>query len=76
MRHRQSTVVFSQGWLDGQFESMAASTAVKQDEDPTAHLVVTQMLEQWTIVSQAVDDLIKENNELNRRLAIVKSGVE
>jgi len=76
MRHKLGTVVFSQGWLDGQFENMVTKTAEKQNEDPTAHLIASQMQEQWSIVSAALDDLIKENQEMERRLAIVKSAFQ
>lgn len=74
MRHKLSTVMFSAGWLEGQFEGMVANTTPKQDEDPTPHLIVTQINEQWTIVSQALNDLIKENNELKRKLSVVESA--
>lgn len=69
------TVVFSQGWLDGQFESMLNKTAETANEDPTAHLIATQMQEQWSIVSAALDDLIRENAELNRKLFAVKVAI-
>ena len=73
--HKISTVVFSQGWLDGQFENMIAEAQKKADEDPTALLIATQMQEQWAVVSTALDELIVENNDLNRRMAIVKSAI-
>ncbi len=74
MRHKLGTVVFSQGWLDGQFESMVNKTAEKQNEDPTSHLITTQMQEQWGVVSAALDDLIRENQEMERRLTVVRSA--
>jgi len=74
MRHRLGTAVFSQGWLDGQFESMVNKTAEKQNEDPTAHLIASQMQEQWNVVSATFDDLIRENQEMERQLAVVKSA--
>lgn len=74
MRHQLGTAVFSQGWLEGQLENNVVKTAEKENEDPTAHLVATQMLEQWNVVSQTLDDLIKENQELNRKLFVVKSA--
>ena len=74
MRHKHSTIMFSAGWLDGQIESMLTNTAAKADEDPTGHLIVSQISEQWIIVSQALDDLIKENIVLQRKLAIVESA--
>jgi len=74
MRHKLGTIVFSQGWLEGQLENMVSKTAEKQDEDPTAHLIAAQMQEQWNVVSAALDDLIKENQEMERKLAVVRSA--
>ena len=74
MRHKLGTAVFSQGWLDGQFESMVNKTAEKQNEDPTAHLIASQMQEQWNVVSATFDDLIRENQEMERQLAVVRSA--
>lgn len=76
MNNKLSRVVFAQGWLDGQIESMIANTAKKQNEDPTAHLIVSQIQEQWSIVSSALDDLIKENTDLARRMVIIKSALQ
>jgi hypothetical protein len=76
MRHKLGTIVFSQGWLEGQLENIVAKTAEKQNEDPTSHLVATQMLEQWSIVSTALDDLIREKNKVDTALAAIMSGVE
>jgi hypothetical protein len=75
MKHKLDTAVFSQGWLLGQFESMVTKTAEKANEDPTAHLIASTMQEQYAIVSETMDDLIAENRELNRRLAIVRSAL-
>ncbi len=74
MRNKLSTVVFSQGWLDGQMESLVTKSAEKQNEDPTSHLIAVQMQEQWGIISAALDDLIRENQEMERKLIIVKSA--
>jgi hypothetical protein len=74
MRSKISTVVFAQGWLDGQIESMLSNTAMTQDVDPTGHLIVSQISEQWTLISAALDDLIKENGELKRKLSVVESA--
>jgi hypothetical protein len=75
MRHKISTIVFSQGWMDGQIESMLSNTALHQNEDPTGHLVVSQIAEQWAIVTAALDDLIKENNEMGRKLDRVRDAI-
>ncbi len=75
MRHKLGTVIFSQGWLDSQFESMVNKTTEKQNEDPTSHLIAVQMQEQWNIISVALDDLIKEKQEMERKLAVVRSVI-
>jgi hypothetical protein len=74
MRHKLSSAVFAQGWLEGQIESAVAKTAEENKEDPTQLLIATQVQEQWSIVSATLDDLIKENTELKRKLAIVESA--
>jgi len=74
MKSKLETVVFAQGWLEGQFEGMVANSAMKQDEDPTLHLIATQVLEQWTLVSNALDELIRENQEMERKLSVVRSA--
>lgn len=70
-----STAVFAQGWLDGQFESFVNKASANQNEDPTALVIATQMQEQWNIVSSTMDQLIKENAEMERRLTLVKAAV-
>lgn len=74
MRSKLGTVVFSQGWLDGQFESLLAKAAETANEDPTNLLIATQMQEQWVIISDALDDLIKEGQEMERKLSIIRSA--
>lgn len=74
MRHKLGTVVFAQGWLESQLESNVSKTMENQNEDPTAHLIAAQMWEQWTVISNALDDLIKENQEMARKLSIVQSA--
>lgn len=75
MSHKLSTAVFAQGWLDGQFENFVSKATEKANEDPTALLIATQMSEQWGIVSTTMDQLIRENADLERRLSIVKSAL-
>lgn len=75
MTHKLSTAVFAQGWLDGQFESLVNQSAEKANEDPTAHLIATQMQEQWSLVSSALDALIKENTEMERKLFALKVAI-
>ena len=76
MRSKLGTVVFAQGWLDGQLESMISKASETANEDPTALLIATQMSEQWAIISNALDDLIKEGQEMERKLTIVRSALQ
>jgi hypothetical protein len=76
MRNKLGTIVFAQGWLEGQIESMVSKTDGTKNEDPTSHLIATQMLEQWNIISQSLDDLIREKNKVDTALSTILSGVE
>jgi len=75
MRHKISTAVFAQGWLSGQIESMVASASqIKEGDDPASAVIAATIAEQWNIVDEAMDDLIKENGELKRKLSIIESA--
>jgi hypothetical protein len=75
MRHKLSTIVFAQGWMGGQLESNLAKAAEKKDEDPTAHLIAAQMVEQWNLLDAALDDFVKEYQDMSNRLAQVKAAL-
>jgi hypothetical protein len=74
--HKLSTAVYAQGWLEGMFESLLADAQKTANEDPTKLVIATQMQEQWGVVSGVFDELIAENNELNRRMANVRSAIQ
>lgn len=76
MRSKLGTVVYAQGWLEGQFESLINKASETANEDPTTLLIATQMSEQWAIISNALDDLIRENQEMERKLTIVRSALQ
>lgn len=75
MRNKLGTVVFSQGWLENQFQSMIKRASETANEDPTTLLIANQIQEQWSLVSSALDDLIKENQEMSRKLTMVQSAL-
>jgi len=75
-QHKISTAVFSQGWLDGQFEIMIKQASEKSAEDPTALVVISAMQDQWNVVSSTFDAVVKENEKLRRALELAKSGIE
>jgi hypothetical protein len=76
MSHKLSSAIFAQGWIESQIENMLTTSTEKSNEDPTSHLVASQVSEQWNIVSQTMDDLIAENGKLRRALELAKSGIE
>ncbi len=75
MRHKTSTIVFAQGWLGGQIGSAVTAAEADKDENPSAAVVAAEVAGQWQIIDEALDDLIKENAELNRKLAVVQSAL-
>lgn len=70
MRHNLETAVYVQGWLESQFESMLAI----QTDDANKQ-VAEQIAEMWKTVSETMDDLILENQTLNRRLLKVQQAL-
>jgi hypothetical protein len=74
MRHKLDTAIYAQGWIEGQLEAVVQNTLLMENEDPTGHLVATQLLEQWAVFSQTFDDVVDELREANRKLAIVRSA--
>jgi hypothetical protein len=70
MRHKLDTIVFSQGWLANELAN-AANDVEKEGGDTT---IAKKVLEQWQVIDEGIDDLIKENRKLTRRLAIVESA--
>lgn len=63
-----SGVVFAQGWLGSQIESLQPA-----DEKQTA--IFGQMVDQWKTIDAALDELIRENSDALRRLEIIKQMV-
>jgi cytochrome c oxidase assembly factor CtaG len=60
MRHTLEEAVQAQGWVGGQIEFMAL------DQPETT--IYPAFLRQWQIVDETIDDLIRENRELNDKL--------
>lgn len=66
MRHKLDTIVFAQGWLTNQLEKAAESQTTE-----AGTVVVATVLEQWKLVDEGLDDLIKENAALRLKLTNV-----
>lgn len=63
MTYDLNDVVFAQGWIAGQIDDVVQR--LTNEEQP---VVAAQVEEQWKIVDTAMDELIKENRELNIKL--------
>jgi hypothetical protein len=72
MRHQVSTILFSQGWLGSELVN-AANDIEKAGGDGT---IAKQVLEQWQIIDEGLDDLIRENADLRRKLQLVQNALE
>jgi hypothetical protein len=44
---------------------MVTKSAEKSNEDPTAHLIASQIQEQWAVFSASFDQLAKENADMD-----------
>lgn len=67
MRHKLDTIVFAQGWLTNQLEKAAESQTTE-----AGTVIAAAVLEQWKLVDEGLDDLIKENAELRLTLTNVR----
>jgi len=72
VRHDIKTIMFAQGWLGSELEH-AASDVEKSGGDTA---IAVRVLEQWQILDQAVDDLLKENADLRRKLQLTRNALE
>jgi hypothetical protein len=72
MRHDLKLIVFAQGWLGSELEH-AASDVEKSGGDTT---IAVQVLEQWRLIDEGIDDLVKENTDLRRKLQLTRNALE
>jgi hypothetical protein len=72
MRHKPETIAFAQGWLGAELAN-AASDVEKEGGDST---IANQVLEQWHLIDEGIDDLLLENTNLRRKLQLVKNAIE
>jgi hypothetical protein len=71
MRHMTGTIQFSQGWLGSELEKAAADLE-KAKGDTT---IAKKVLETWQVIDEGIDDLIRENGDLRRRLQLVREAL-
>jgi hypothetical protein len=71
--HKLETAVYAQGWINGQIEYLVEKAAGAQAEDPSQLVIVTQLQEQWNIVSTTLDEVIREVLDLRRKLSVIGS---
>lgn len=82
MRWKLDTAQYAQGWLGSQLHAMnEAAIAASPDPDNSVlefHGAVKTMeniMAQWRVLDETFDDLVKENVELKRQLAVIKSTI-
>jgi hypothetical protein len=71
MRHKLDTIAFAQGWLGSQLDHAAADNAQLTE---AGQAVAAQVLEQWKIIDEGLDDLVKINTELTNKLNLIKNA--
>jgi hypothetical protein len=59
MRHKPGTITFSQGWLGNQLEE-----AAKEQMSEEAQMMGEQILAQWKVIDEALDELLEERKAL------------
>lgn len=60
--YKLDTAVFAQGWIGGEINALVERTAVDQP------VIAAQIEEQWKIVDTTMDELIRENRDLQAKL--------
>ena len=72
MRHQIATIQFAQGWLGSEL-SHAADDITANGGDTT---IAQKVMEQWQIVDEGLDDVLKENADLRRKLQLTRNALE
>ena len=82
MRWKLETALYAQGWIGSQLSSMnEAAIAASPDPDNSVlefHGAVRTMeniMAQWRVLDETIDDLVKENSELKRQLSVIKKAI-
>lgn len=68
MRHKIDTIVFAQGWLGNQLEKAAEGQLTEEGT-----VIANTVLEQWKLIDEGIDDLVKENAALKLKLTIIQN---
>ncbi len=82
MRWKLDTALYAQGWLGSQLQAMNdAAIAASPDPDNSVlefHGAVKTMeniMAQWRVVTETMDDIVKENTELKRQFSVIKNTI-
>lgn len=75
MRWKIETIRYAQGWLSSQLQSMneAATGQEGMIEFHGAAQTMEQIVAQWNVVDQALDDVLAENAQLKRQLEQIRN---
>jgi hypothetical protein len=71
MRHKIETIQFAQGWLGSELEHAAADVEREGGDTTIAKLV----LEQWKVIDEGLDDILRENADLQRKLQLTRNAL-
>lgn len=71
MRHKPETIAFAQGWLGNQLELAAQA---QQTEE--AQVMGEQVLTQWKLVDEALDDLLKERQKYQQAIEAIRISLK
>lgn len=72
MRHKLETIQFAQGWLGSEL-AYAADDLDKAGGDTT---ISKNVMEQWQIIDEGLDDILRENADLRRKLQLTRNALE
>lgn len=66
--YKLDEAVFAQGWIGGQID------AVVEEMEKTQPVIAAQIAEQWKILDTTMDELIRENRDLQAKLFMIQEA--
>lgn len=70
---KKNTLVYAQGFIDGFIETFVEKN---QDKTPQLKEYCDQINSMWALVSSGVTELVRENNDLVRKLNAIKNQID
>lgn len=66
MRHKTDVIRYAQGWLKNQLEE-----AAKDQINEANEVIAAQVIDQFNVLDEAIDDLIQENATMFEKLKAI-----